>query len=129
MSETRDFHIGDVLSAATGRLVSPDHIGGVYNILNWMTGENLMTHQLPRASRECEPTLRAWYSELCSVEFPPISSWDDCDAFLQTLYPKFGTHVPVPKLADIEHTVIDPIAELKMLRPDAQIIAVEVSGD
>lgn len=49
--ETKSFHIGDVLSAMTGTLVSPRHIGGVYDVLNWMTGESLMTHQLPRASR------------------------------------------------------------------------------
>lgn len=70
MSETKDFHIGDILSVTTGRLVSPEHIGGVYKILNWMTSENLMTHQLPRASRECEPFLKAQHPDLSEIVVP-----------------------------------------------------------
>jgi hypothetical protein len=66
-AEKKKFHIGDVLSIIPGRLISPDHVGGVYNILNWMTGDNLMTHQLPRASRECEPYLREQHPDLTSV--------------------------------------------------------------
>lgn len=40
------FHLGDILSITTGRLVSLDHIDGVYNILNFMTQDSLYTHQL-----------------------------------------------------------------------------------
>lgn len=52
---TKTFHIGDILSVTTSRLVSPSHIDGVYSILNWMTCDNLYTHQLPRAADECAP--------------------------------------------------------------------------
>ncbi len=58
------FHISDVLSITTGRLVSTRHMEGVYKIMNYMTGDNLFTHQLPRASRECEPILVAAYPQL-----------------------------------------------------------------
>jgi len=122
MSETRDFHIGDVLSAATGILVSPDHIAGVYRILDFMTGESLMTHQLPRASRECEPSLRAQHPELCAVAIPTIDSKESALAFLETLYPRFGERVAVTPLDPADHTSIDPIAEIKMINPNAKII-------
>ena len=56
---SRDFHIGDILSVTTGRLVSPRRMDGVYDILNFMTGDNLFTHQLPRAARECAGPLAA----------------------------------------------------------------------
>jgi hypothetical protein len=46
----KSFHLGDILSVTTGRLVSLKHIEGVYNILNFMTGESLYTHQLIIAS-------------------------------------------------------------------------------
>jgi hypothetical protein len=59
-----EFHISDVLSITTGRLVSSRHMEGIYKILNHMTGDNLFTHQLPRASRECEPVLVAAYPQL-----------------------------------------------------------------
>ena len=124
-NDTREFHIGDVLSAATGTLVSLDHIGGVYNILGWMVGEDLMTHQLPRVSRECEPSLRAQFPELTSEPIPDwINSRETCEQFLATLYPKYGATVQVEKLAAVDHTGIDPIAEIKMIRPDLPIIGI-----
>lgn len=60
----KQFHISDVLSVTTGRLVSSRHMEGVYDILNFLTGDNLFTHQLPRASRECEPWLRTQFPKL-----------------------------------------------------------------
>jgi len=51
------FHIGDILSITTGRLVSPRHMEGVYDILGYMTGDSLFTHQLIRAADRCKPVL------------------------------------------------------------------------
>lgn len=51
LREGKRFHLGDVLSITTGHLLSPRHMEGVYEILNHMTGDQLFTHQLPRASR------------------------------------------------------------------------------
>lgn len=62
----REFHIGDILSITTERLVSPRLIEGVYDILNYMTGDNLMTHQLPRASRHCAPYLYSDSTRSCA---------------------------------------------------------------
>lgn len=61
---TRSFHITDVLSITDGRLLSLNGIGGVYGILNFMTGDNLYTHQLPRASQQCNPYLLAQFPVL-----------------------------------------------------------------
>ena len=66
--QTKQFHLGDVLSITTGRLVSPRHIDGVYDILNFMTGDNLFTHTLPRASDECKPYLVAQFPQLVTPE-------------------------------------------------------------
>ena len=61
---TRNFHLSDILSITTGRLVSTRHMEGVYEILNWMTQDDLFTHQLGRASEECAPILCTLYPEL-----------------------------------------------------------------
>lgn len=45
---TRNFHLGDILSVTTGCLLSPRRMEGVYDILNFMTADNLFTHQLGR---------------------------------------------------------------------------------
>lgn len=125
MTDTKTFHIGDVLSITTGKLVSPEHIGGVYKICDWMTGQSNFTHQLPRVSREIEPDLRRQHPGLASVEAPEFDGEESVFAWLETLYPIYGERVEVSKLADpIDHTSIDPVAELKMMRPDAEIVVV-----
>jgi len=56
---TKKFHIGDLVSVGTGYLMPPNGIGGVYQLLNHLTGDNLMTHQLPMAAKQmqhcCQP--------------------------------------------------------------------------
>lgn len=126
MTETKQFHIGDVLSITSDKLVSPEHIDGVYNILGWMVGEDLMTHQLSRVSRECEPFLREQHPELSAVDVPDtINSKESALAFFETLYPRFGQYVAVAKIADVDHTTIAPISEIKMIRPDLPIITLD----
>lgn len=123
MTETKRFHIGDVLSAATGKLVSPRHMEGVYEILNWMTGDNLFTHQLPRAMDECAPLLRETFPDLVAANIPEnFRDMADCVGWLETLYAEHGEFVDVPRLSDGDHTRIDPIAEAHMVAPHAKII-------
>lgn len=67
------FHIGDILSIiGPRRLVSPEKMEGVYKILNFMTGDNLFTHQLGRVADECEPWLLAQYPQFSTPEFQTI---------------------------------------------------------
>ena len=124
MLETKTFHIGDILSITTGRLVSPKHIGGVYEICDWMTGQANFTHQLPRVSREIEPQLREDFPDLAAIEPPDgIDSMETLTAWLDSL--GLGETREVERLRNpADHTPIDPISELKMMRPDATIIAV-----
>jgi hypothetical protein len=58
MSDKR-FHIGDLLSVTDGRLLSPNHVQGVIELLSHMTGDSLMTHQLPLAADAMEPELHS----------------------------------------------------------------------
>lgn len=128
MTETAEFHISSVISAATGIHVALDGPGAFYEILGFMTGEQLFTHQLPRASRECEPSLRAQHPALTSEPIPEIKSLDDVNTWMATLYPKYGEKVTVHPLDAADHTRIDPISELRMMRPDAPIIVLDVPG-
>lgn len=66
------FHISDILSGITGRLVSRGGIDGIYRILNHMTGDDLYTHQLPRAFRACAPALKEQFPDLADAE----SRWE-----------------------------------------------------
>ena len=127
MSETKDFHIGDILSVTTGRLVSQNHIGGVYEILNWMTGESLFTHQLPRVSREAEPVLLAMHPQLAEAQAEAEAVTPDNHAhFLAKMVERYGETLPVPKLNRDQHEAIDHMSELaEKVHPD-KIITVSV---
>jgi hypothetical protein len=129
MSETRTFHLGDILTVTTGRLVSPRHIDGVYDILGWMTGEDLFTHQLPRAQDECQGPLLAQHPDLAAIE-PPDDFGPDpkagVEAWLAEQVTVHGETRPVAPLAAGEHARIHPLTELRQMRPDAEIIAVAV---
>ncbi|MCF6467358.1 hypothetical protein FAF44_02875 [Nonomuraea sp. MG754425] len=116
MPETRDFHIGDILSVTTGRLVSPTHMDGIYAILNWMTGDNLYTHQLPRAKNECEGPLLAQHPDLSAVTVP--DEFDDelhVKQWLAEQVERFGEFRPVTPIDAELHQRIDPFSELGMM--------------
>jgi hypothetical protein len=119
---TKTFHIGDILSVTTERLVSPRHIDGVYDILNWMTGDSLFTHQLPRAAGECAPSLRAQFPDLAAITLLPDfnGSKADVERWLGQQVAVYGETREVAPLAVGQHALIDPITELVQMRNKAQ---------
>jgi hypothetical protein len=126
---TRPFHLGDVLTITTGRLVSPRHMDGVYDVLNFMTGDNLFTHQLPRACEECAPELLRQHPQLRDVSVPDFSSPDHVPDWLAEQVIQYGETLALAPLAAIDHTRIDPLTELAMMRPDASATTVVVVLD
>ena len=130
MSEARDFHIGDILSITTGRLVSPRHMDGIYDICNFMTGDNLFTHQLPRAMDECAPSLREQFPDLAAVEVPEyVKDEASVGQWLAHIASTCGSHRMVAPLAPEDHTHMDPFSELERIAPGKPVIAVVLPED
>jgi hypothetical protein len=123
----KQFHIGDILSVTTGYLVAPRGVKALYDLLDYMTGDNLFTHQLPRAAEECKPVLLEQHPNLAAV-VSPEEFRDEAHvwAWLGEQVERYGMELPVGSLASDDHTRIDPITELKMMKPDAQVVVVEV---
>lgn len=127
MTETKTFPTAVELSTITGRLICD--IGGIYEVLNWMTGESVFTHQLPRIGREAEPVilaahphLREAVSEAKQVTPENWQHWRDL------WIDRYGPEIAVPKMTAAEHERIDPMSELaEKVSPD-QIITVNVGG-
>ncbi len=127
---TARFHLGDILSVTTGRLVSNRHIDGVYDVLNHMTGDNLFTHQLPRAADECAPHLLRQHPDLADVPVPEeFDGKDHVESWLAEQVVRFGEYRDVAPLAAEDHTRIDPMSELRMMRPDMPVIGVSLDGE
>ena len=102
---TKEFHISDILSITTGRLVSTRHMEGVYDILNYMTRSELWTHQLPEAGELCAPYLLRQHPGLEHVEELELSGVlkDDKESIVEVWIKqqsiKFGEYLtvePVP---------------------------------
>ncbi|WP_433364146.1 hypothetical protein [Streptosporangium sp. CA-115845] len=130
MPEIRDFHLGDILSITTGLLVSPTHMDGIYRILNWMTSDNLFTHQLPRAGEECREPLLEQHPDLADVQTPDeFDGKEHVERWLAEQVERFGETRPVAPLHPEDHTRINPFDEFRMIAPDVPIIGVEVKGD
>ena len=135
---TKAFHLGDLLSVTTGRLVSPNHIGGVYDVCDFVTGESHMTHQLPRVSREVvTPWLLEQYPWLADIEVPEFdiprdASQEDAGRivaeWLAGPVAQYGEMHEVTAVPFGTYVGRDPIAELQEMAPHAQIITVDL-GD
>ena len=141
MSETKQFDLSDVLSITTERLVSSRHMEGVYDILNWMTDDNLFTHQLPRASRECKPWLLRWFPELLAINesIPQLQRMIDerggdvgCPLWVANLIAVGAAKAvyDVPRIPRDDHEQIDFYDELVQMRgTDEGILLVKADDE
>lgn len=116
----QEFTMGQVLSAATGTLMC--EIGGVYEILNYMTGESLMTHQLPRVIREAQPVLLKRHPWLADIDMSDVNP-DNCRQRLDEIIAQHGARVMVPMMTIDQHERIDPLSEAaEKFHPDRIVV-------
>ena len=110
MTDTRSFPLADVLSVTTGKLLSRRHMDGIYEILSYMTGQSLFTHQLGDACDKATPALLAQHPDLAGVA--PAADLDapDLMAWLVEAERVHGDMIEVAPIADWEHR--DPIEDL-----------------
>jgi hypothetical protein len=126
------FPIAKILNFADGRLLTS--IDDVYEFANYMTGDNLMTHQLPRAFREIKPVLE---KQLPWLDSPTFKNEQTCltgllamasdkraaiDEWLKVQATLFGPEHEVVPLA--EWMKQDPISELIQMREGSEGIIV-----
>lgn len=130
MTESRQFHLGDALSITTDFLLSPRGMEGIYDLLNFMTGDQLFTHQLPRAQKECRPWLLRQHPQLdtsdtryavmeLSVNLRSVTREDRpylCTGWLAQQVLRLGEMLNVSPIPVDAHERKDPIAELKEMR-------------
>jgi len=116
---SRRFHIGDVLSITTGRLVSPRGIDGVYDILGYMTDDSPYTTQLGRFAEECLPYLEKQLGEgIKPFSKVPESVKDSLSLYKWLHSVTDGMNgdpfLKVSKVGEDDHAVMDPMSELEL---------------
>ncbi len=123
--ESRSFHLGDILSITTERLLSPRLMEGIYDILDFMAQDKLWTHQLPRASRECKPWLLRWYPQLKEIDVSGVCK-DNWEAFLDEMISQYGEELTVWTIPQDDHEHKHPWDELVEMRgTDEGIVVIE----
>lgn len=71
----REFHLGDILSITTGRLLSPSGVDGVYRLLHFLTGDH-------ERSPEVVEALKAQLPALADIVVPAESEVADWEGWL-----------------------------------------------
>lgn len=124
------FHLGDILSITTGRLMPPNGIGGVYRILNHLTGDDLMTHQLPAATEAMAPYLIAQLPELAAVDPPEqFDGVAHVESWLAEQVAEHGEWHEITAPSSALWGEHDPIQELRDMAPHLDIVVVELPPD
>ena len=122
---TREFSLGAVLSVTTGCLMCK--MEDVYEILNWMTGDSLFTHQLPRAADECRAPLLEQHPQLKDIDTKDITR-DNVIQRLAELQGQYGATLAVAPLAEGGHRYIDPVTEAMEMFGSDRVIPVTVAN-
>jgi len=123
--ESKIFKIEEVLSAIKGMLLCD--IGKVYEVLNFLTSDNLFTHQLPRAGRECAPIVYKQYPWMEGIDLSDINqeNWKEKLAAIKGIFSNEISLIPIDGWRQV-----DPIKEsVKMMGGDSnKLIIVNRAG-
>lgn len=107
----KEFPLDEVLTVTTGCLVARRHMDAVYEILNYLTGDNLSTHQLPRAAEHCASALKEQHPDLFDLDVPEFNGDKNViEWWLIEQEKLFGTHRTLVPISDWRSR--NPIEEL-----------------
>lgn len=130
----RNFHLSDILSITHDRLVSTRHMDGIYDICNFLTQDNLLTHQLPRVHAECKAHLLALHPQLNQI---PLINDDEAKerkerdgqgwyrVWTDARIAEFGEYLEVTPIPKGIHEYRDPIEEAEELVGKDKVIVIQ----
>lgn len=121
---TREFPTLVILSIVTGSLVC--EFDKVHEAIEWMAGEPVWTHQLPRVSREIQAAMLVRRPELAAaVAEAEHVTHDNYRDWVARWVERYGETMTVERLSATQHASKNPIAELTEMAPDKPVIVVE----
>lgn len=124
----RKFHLGDILSVTTGKMLSPQKLGGVQEFLEFMAGGPVWTHQLGRVVGEARPVILTQYPELAEIDISTVVGGDWL-GWLADQVATYGETLPLLPMSADQHEHIDPVSELaEKVHPD-RIASIDLGAD
>ena len=105
----REFPLEVVLTITTGILLCK--VQDVYEILDFMSGDENFTHQLPRVGDECKPYILAQYPELVGITGEGVTA-KNYKEWLNEKEIEFGKTRIIQSLPNGAHVSRDPIEEI-----------------
>ena len=107
----RDFDLGAVLNITTSRLFTS--MDDVSEVLNYLTGDSIYTHQIPRVMDAAKPYVLSLHPELKGVgDDVEIHSFEDAKAFVDEQKKVFGDKLPLKPMSKTDgYSYVDPIEE------------------
>lgn len=106
---SREFHLGDILSVTGDKLVSPRLIDGVYDIMGFLTGQTLWTHQLVVMHGECRRELLRQHPDLEAIDDSTVTR-ENAFQWLDMQIAKYGEKRLVSPILFCEQR--DPLSDL-----------------
>jgi hypothetical protein len=134
MTDTKTFRLGDVLSFTDGALLSRDHMDGVYRLSNWMTGQDVFTHQILMVADPIRAAILEQHPVLAEIVFPSgeMEAADEQTAFVEAWLTeheeRYGDEwTLVPLSAESTPDLSTPLTDLASMMPEgAEMIAVKL---
>lgn len=96
----RQFHLGDILSITTSRMLSPAGMGGIHEIVTYMTGELATDLACVEERARCAAALLEQHPQLAQLVDPDDKiDPSTVDAWLAKQVARFGEGLAVEALA------------------------------
>ncbi|MFC7344575.1 hypothetical protein [Saccharopolyspora griseoalba] len=109
----KKFHVADLVSITSGRVVSPRHIQAFYDVVDFVSGQKHWTHQLGRAAEEVvKPELLRQLPWLANIEPPALKSEKDVNEWAESVAKQYGEMHAVVQMSTGAYVNRDPVAEL-----------------
>jgi hypothetical protein len=122
---SKKFPLGAVLSIVGDRLMC--EIGMVYKILNFMTDDNLFTHQLPRVAKECRPYLLKAHPFLWEyLDMQDDINKDNWNIKLAECEMNWGKELEVEPIPKDDHTKKDALKEAVEMMGKDKVIKINI---
>ena len=106
---SRTFPIAVVLTVATDLLLC--HMDDLYEVLNYLTDDNIYTHQIPRALRVCGPAVLAQHPDLAAITVPDtLDGAEAVNEWLDGITAGYGTERELTPVSEWQH--VHPVEDL-----------------